>query len=147
MKKIIQLILIMTLLILGCQQEKEVELTYKEGISISDSWIRPGVKERNTAAFMRISNNSDIEDTLFAANSNLAKVVEIHETFSRENDLKGMRKVDFVIIPSRSVIELKPNGLHVKLIGLEKNLSSGNKEEITLNFKKAGSLKISAEVK
>ena len=79
MSKVIKLLLVFVLFASACQrEEKTVEIT-DEGIHISESWIRPGAKDRNTAVFMTITNNTDLEDTLFSAGSNLAKVVEIHE--------------------------------------------------------------------
>ena len=134
-------------LLLGCEKESKTDLTLNEGISISDTWIRPGVKDRNTAAFMKISNNSPYEDTLFTASSDLAKVVEIHETFTKENDMKGMRQIDYILLAPNSVTELKPMGLHIMLIGLNKNLTGGDQNIIELNFKRAGSLKVNAIVK
>ncbi|MDX1700029.1 MAG: copper chaperone PCu(A)C [Melioribacteraceae bacterium] len=131
----------------GCQKEEKKDISIKEGISIEDSWIRPGVQERNTAAFMKILNGTDFEDTLISASSDLAKVVEIHETFTRENDLKGMRQIDHIIIPPNSVTELKPNGLHIMLIGLEQDLRGGDEGQVTLWFKTAGERTINAKVK
>ena len=136
-----------TLFFIGCQQEQKIEQKNEDSISISDTWIRPGVKDRNTAAFMKIYNNTGMDDTLLTASSSLAKVVEIHETFTKENDMKGMRQVDFVEIPNNSVKELKPNGLHIMLIGLEKNLASGDSGKINLNFKSAGEIIINTKVR
>jgi copper(I)-binding protein len=132
---------------IGCNEKVIQKAGTGKGLSVSDTWIRPGLKDRNTAAFMNIANNTEFDDTLFAASSPLAKVVEIHETFTRENDLKGMRQVDFVVIPKNSVRGLKPSGLHIMLIGLEKNLTSGDSGKISLNFKTAGKLTLSAEIK
>ena len=140
-------ILLIMFVMIGCQKESKTDLTLNEGISITDTWIRPGVKDRNTAAFMKIANNTPNEDTLFSADSDLAKVVEIHETFTRENDMKGMRQIDYILLPPNSIIELKPMGLHVMLIGLMNDLRSGDEGVITLRFKTSGDKTISASVK
>ncbi len=102
---------------------KSKEITENSEISeksfvISSTWMRAGAQNRNSAAFMKITNNMDIDDTLFSVQSDLAKVTELHETYEKENDMMGMRHVDYLIIPSKSVVELKPGSFHIMLIGL-----------------------------
>lgn len=116
-------------------------------IQIRDAWIRVGAQGSNTALFFEVANNSDKPDTLLNAESNLAEVVEVHETFKRENDMMGMRKVNFVVIPPKSVIKFKPRDLHVMLIKLKKDLKLNQKGEATLVFKKAGRIKVEAIVR
>jgi copper(I)-binding protein len=64
--------------------------------------MRPGAMNRNTATFLNVTNNTDIDDTLLSVQSELAKVVELHETYEKEKDMMGMRHVDYIIIPKKS---------------------------------------------
>lgn len=145
MKTFITLLLAL-IFITSCKQNNNEEPTSDESFIISDSWIRPGTKNRNTAAFMKIVNNTDFDDTLFAVSSNLAKATEIHETFTAENDMMGMRHVDYVIIPKKSSMELKPGSFHIMLIGLNSDLDNGDSGKITLRFSKAGDVQLVSKI-
>ena len=134
-------------LISGCNTNKKLDIEVEEGIVLTDQWVRPGAKDRNTAAFLKIQNNSSEYDTLVSAGSGVAKVVEIHETYSRENDMKGMRHIEYIAIPAGSTVELKPGGYHIMLIGLENDLISDNEINLTLQFKNNGNFDIKAKVR
>jgi copper(I)-binding protein len=144
MKLISSLILILSITIVSCQQnENETEQTLNDkSVIITNTWMRTGVQNRNSAAFMKITNNTDIDDTLYSVSSDLAKVVEIHETYERENDMKGMRHVDYLIIPSKSFVELKPGSFHIMLIGLNEDLKLDFQAKIKLFFKRTGEVEV-----
>ncbi len=128
--------------ILGQNAEKN-----KSGVFINDAWIRVAASGSNTALFFEVVNNSGKPDTLFNAESSLSEVVEVHETFKRENDMMGMRKVKFVVIPPKSSVKFKPRDLHVMLIKLKKDLKPGDKGEAILIFKNSGRIKVEAVVR
>lgn len=138
----IYLILALVLTLVSCQQKENTNLINDEPIQISNTWMRAGTANRNTAAFITIKNNIDVDDTLFSVSSDLAKVVEIHETYTKENDIKGMRHVEYLVIPSRSIVELKPGSYHIMLIGLNKDLQKGELVKIKLYFKVNGEKEI-----
>jgi hypothetical protein len=119
----------------------------KSKIQINDPWIRVSAEGSNTALFFEVVNNSDKPDTLLAAESDLSEVVEVHETFKQENDMMGMRRVKFVVIPPKSSVKFKPRELHVMLIKLKKDLKENDKGEAVLIFKNAGRIKFSAVVR
>lgn len=144
--KNITILIVLTLFIYSCQNKSEYSAD-AQSLEITQAWMRPGVENRNTAAFMTIINNTKDNDTLFSASSDIAKVVELHETFTRENDLKGMRHVDFIPIPANSSVKLKPGSFHVMLIGLNSDLKKGDNKKIDLLFKRNNSISISLEVK
>lgn len=158
MRKVLTLIFITVLFISACQENKQSEeikdVEEKETFSlieqpfiISSPFMRAGAKNRNSAAFMKITNNMNVNDTLFSVNSDLAKVTEIHETYEAENDMMGMRKIDFLVIPKNSVVYLKPGSFHIMLIGLEKDLVKGDSGKITLEFKNSGKVELPLTVK
>lgn len=148
MKKISNIIL--TILVFtsfqACQKSDQADLGSEKKI-ISDTWMRPGVKNRNSAAFMKITNNTNSPDTLFSIKSDLAQLVELHETYVKEGDMKGMRHIELLPIPANSTVELKPGSYHVMLIGLNNDLNIGNSGKIELGFKIAGNLAVDVLVK
>lgn len=129
--------------VIAAQQNKN-QVTKME---VKEAWIRTSAQGSNTALFFEVVNNSEKPDTLLSAESNIAEVVEVHETFKRENDMMGMRKVNFVVIPPKSTVKFKPRDLHVMLIKLKKDMKLNDKGEATLVFKNAGKIKIDAVVR
>ncbi len=109
-------------------------------LTVSDAWARPGMKGGNSAAYFVINNDSDKPDTLYGADvkEDIAKRVEIHETYDAGNGKMGMRHVPFIVIPPKSKVEFKPGGYHVMLIGLKETLSEGKTFTLILRFKRAG---------
>lgn len=148
MVKIVKIVIFMLVLItiVSCQKNEKNDVI-KDEIVISESWMRPGVQNRNSAAFMKITNNTNSPDTLISVSSDLAKKVELHETFEKENDMKGMRHIEMLPIPANSTIELKPGSYHIMLIGLNNDLKVGDPGKIELNFKVAGSFVVDATVR
>lgn len=143
MQKAILILLVFSFILVGCRvNDKANAITNQEDIIITDVWIRPGSANRNTGLFLTINNNSSITDTLYKAESDLAQVVEIHETYKKENDMMGMRHIDFLVIPKKSTVELKPGSFHIMLIGLNKDLNEGETGNVKLFFKVKGEISI-----
>ena len=155
--KLFLTIVITCLVFSSCQENKtqsakqhETETSKhisEKPVLVSNQWMRPGSKNRNTAAFMSITNNMEVDDTLYSVESNLAKVVELHESYEKENDMMGMRHVDFIVIPSKSTVELKPGSFHIMLIGLNNDLVKGNEGILIANFKKNGKVELPLSVR
>ena len=116
---------------------------FANDIVISDAYVRavpPNVQ--NSASFMKITNNSNKTISLLSANSNIAKNVELHE-HTMSNGMMKMQQVKDIKIPGNSTVELKPGGLHVMLLGLNKKIKPNETVDyITLNFSDKTSLKI-----
>jgi hypothetical protein len=151
MKDLLLLIILSATFLNSCEDKKAPEQNTATELSnkpivVSDAWIRPGAMNRNSAAFFKITNNTGIEDTLYEVKSDLAKVVQIHETFDKGNDMKGMRHIEQLIIPAKSSIELKPGSFHIMLIGLNQDLKNGDTGKLTLNFKVNGNVELDVKV-
>lgn len=157
MNKILKIfaILLLTLFFLSCgdnsdkkdQAVEENEKISAAELTIENPWIRPGTQNRNTALFLIINNQTDNADTLYDVESDVAQVVEVHESYKTEDDMMGMRHIEFLEIPSNSKVELKPRSYHVMLIGLNEDLAPGAERSFVLKFKNAGEIKIAAAVK
>lgn len=114
-------------------------------ITISDLSARATTE--NGAVYMKLTNNSQSDDALISAKTDVAKTVELHETTMGEGDMMQMRPVINIPIPAGDSVTLQPGGLHVMLIGMQKQLAPGDKINLTLTFEKAGSQTVEAEVK
>ncbi|MEW6194154.1 MAG: copper chaperone PCu(A)C [Bacteroidota bacterium] len=118
----------------------------KSKIQIHDPWIRPAAEGSNTALFFVVENKSDKPDTIYAAESTLSEVVEVHEMF-KKGDMMGMHEVEFVAVPAHSKVEFKPRDIHVMLIKTKKDIKLGEEGEAVLLFKNAGAIKVKATVR
>ena len=118
----------------------------KDELIIKDEWLRPNAAGMTTALYFNIENPGEHADTLFKVDFEFAARVEIHETYEKE-EMMGMRKVENIIIEAGNSFSLKPGEHHIMLIKLKKDIIDGKQEEFTLHFKKAGKIKITAEVK
>ncbi|MHB8906796.1 MAG: copper chaperone PCu(A)C [Melioribacteraceae bacterium] len=116
-------------------------------ITIKDVWARPGAKNANSALYFVVQNNGSKADTILGAKSKYAEIVEVHESFKRDNDRMGMRQVKFVAVAANSKLEFKPGGFHVMLINLLKDVKAGTSLDATINFKFAGKIKVKAVVR
>lgn len=102
-------------------------------------------KQANGAAYLQLSAKSD--DVLLSASAPVASRVEIH-TMSMEGDVMKMRSLEQLEVKGGETIAMQPGaGVHIMLMGLKQPLKSGESFPLTLNFRKAGKLKVDVRVK
>ena len=118
----------------------------KDKIDIQNAWLRTSGEGMNTAMFFDAVNNTDKPDTLYKVESNLAELVQMHETYTK-GDMMGMREVKNVVIKPHSTFKFKPGEHHIMFIKLKRDLKEGEKIKVTLYFKTAGKMKVEVPVK
>jgi len=160
MKKYFSIVLLGTVVFFcGCQKEQnenqkkgtpeekiETAITI-DSLAVVDAWIRPAAKGSNSALFFEIINGADFPDTIYSVKSDLAAVVEVHESYQNPDGTMGMRQVNFVEIVSKSRFFFKPKSFHIMLIILNHDLKQDETYEASLFFKRKGEVKIKAIVK
>jgi len=118
-----------------------------DGIEVQGAYVRavpPG--QGNSAAFMSLTNRTDADHTLVAAESAASQVVELH-THLKEEGMMKMRRVDRIELPSGETVKLEPGGLHLMLIDLTQQLSPGEDVEMTLVYEDGSRTSLTAPVK
>ena len=115
-------------------------------IKIENAWMRIANKGMNTALYFDINNLTSKDYELVDVSSDIAKVVQVHETYKQGDNL-GMRKVESITIKGKTIFHLAPGGFHIMVIRLKENLRAGDKKEFTLTFRNHGKIKIIAVVK
>jgi copper(I)-binding protein len=100
----------------------------------------------NSAAFMNIHNNSNEKVEIVAAESTASKVAELH-THTMIDGKMAMRQIPSIEIPANSMVELKPGGLHVMLLGLNQPLIEDTTTEITLILESGEKITLTPKVK
>lgn len=118
-------------------------------VSVSEPWVRGVVPGQTaTGAFMRLTAATD--ETLVAAASPVAKVVEIHQ-MTMDGGVMRMAAIDKLALPAGKTVELKPGGYHVMLMGLTAPLKDGDTVPLTLTVVdgagKAQQVKVRATVR
>lgn len=104
-------------------------------ISITDPYAKatpPNAK--NSAAFLTIQNDGSKDAELILATNSVTPITELH-THINENGMKKMIQIPSIKIPAKSKVELKPGGLHIMLIGLNKQLNPDDNIDLNLTFK------------
>ena len=107
-------------------------------IRIENAWLQavPPVAEA-TAAYMRIRNLSQSPLKLIGASSPMATKIEPmittrHDRNGRE--IMGMESVENLEIPPGGVLELKPGGNHLMIMGLSFHPKEGERVKLTVRF-------------
>jgi len=121
--------------------------SYKQGdISIGHIWARATPTGATTAAiYVPLLNNGKETDSLIGASSELASKIEIHQD-TNDNGIMKMQKLDAVTLEPNKPVSLRPNGTHLMVFGLKQQLKEGGMFPLTLQFEKAGSIKVEAMI-
>lgn len=112
----------------------------------TDAAMAGGEGGSNGAMYLTISNSGDTPDRLVKASGDIAKSIELH-TVIKNGDVMQMRPVEAIDVPAKGSVKLMPGSFHVMLIGLNRELKLGDTFDITLQFEKAGPIKVQATVK
>jgi copper(I)-binding protein len=114
---------------------------------ITQAWSRatPGGAKIG-GAFLTIENTGAVADRLIGGSGDVSARVEVHE-MATNNGVMTMRPLDkgLVIEPGKTV-KLAPGGYHLMMFDLKEPLKQGDKMPITLEFERAGRVKIAFDV-
>ena len=116
-------------------------------VEIDGAYARASIPNvPNSAAFFVIKNNSDKDIAITSANSDVAEKNELH-THIKENKMMKMMKIEKLVVPAKSSLELKSGGDHVMLMGLKKELKAGDEINLELSFSDGDKKNIKVPVK
>ena len=114
-------------------------------VTVTDAWVRATVaQQKGTGAFMRILSAKDAK--LVEVKSPVAKIAEVHEMSMVDNVMR-MRPISSLALPAGKVVELKPNGYHVMLMGLNGQIKDGDLIPITLTIEGADAKREVVDIK
>lgn len=98
------------------------------------------------AAYLKIRNTSLAPEKLLSATISVADRVEIHD-MSEKDGVMTMRQLEGGLeIPPSGVVELKPGGMHMMLMGLKGPLTAGDTITAKLKFQNAGEAEVKFDV-
>ncbi len=112
-------------------------------LEIKSIWARAMLPGQPTGAgYLTVTNSGAEADRLISASSPAAGRVQIH-SMKMKNGIMEMRPVAGGLeIPAGGKIELKPGSFHIMFMDLGKRLEKGGVVPLTLEFQKAGKVKI-----
>jgi copper(I)-binding protein len=117
-------------------------------ISIEDAYARAaGATAVAGAAFFVIHNTGDEDDRLVAAESDIAKRVELHTHIAGDDGVMKMVEVpEGFPVPAGGMHMLQRGGDHVMFMGLNAPLEQGDTVNVTLVFEQAGRIDVAIPV-
>jgi copper(I)-binding protein len=115
-------------------------------IEVADAWARPPIgQNRNTTAYLTLTNRGAEPDRLLKASTPAAGKAELHTTM-RDGDVMRMREVNTVELKPGAAVKFSPGGLHVMLLDM-KPVKAGESFTLTLEFEKAGKQDVTVAVR
>jgi periplasmic copper chaperone A len=107
-------------------------------ITVENAWLQavPPVADA-TAAYMRIRNLGQSPLKLIGASSPIATKIEPMITTRRQRsgqEILGMESVENLEIAPGGILELKPGGNHLMIMGLTSHPKEGEQVKLTLRF-------------
>ena len=114
---------------------------------ITQAWSRatPG-GAKVAGGYLTIENKGTAPDRLIGGAGDVTDRIEVHE-MTTDNGVMTMRALDtgLVIEPGKTV-KLAPGGYHLMMFDLKSPLKRGDRVSVTLEFEKAGKVKVSFDV-
>lgn len=133
-------------------------------IAVREAWTRPAKAAQgtitgapqnpasamtggsNSVVYLTIANGGDGADKLTGVQSAVAGAVELHRMEIKGN-VATMRQVNAIEIPKGGEVRLDPNGYHLILVNVRRDLNVGDTVDLTLTFEHAGAIEVSAQVR
>lgn len=134
------------LLFSGCGDDPKKNPPQKSESDKIQNWARPSVQGQMSGAYFIYKNPLSIADTLISVYSPQAMMTQIHESYTTEDGLAGMREKAEIIVQAKQNITLKQGGLHVMLMNLKTDLQEPDSVTISLIFKQAGKVDLTLPV-
>lgn len=114
-------------------------------LQVTDVWARPGLAGGTSAVYCVVENETAWTDTLLSASSEIASAVELHMTTMQDGNMQMLPQSEVPIPSGKTGFE--PGGLHVMLIGLNRDLDPGDTFTVTLDFATAGEMPLEVMVR
>lgn len=116
-------------------------------IHVTDPWARATPPGAPVAGGFLTLSNAGGPDRLVAASADVSEAVELH-TMRMDGDVMRMQRLEHGIeLPAGGTVVLRPGSLHVMFIGLKSPLKPDTHFPLTLQFERAGSIRVDMVVR
>jgi copper(I)-binding protein len=100
---------------------------------------------KSGAAYVTVMNHGAKADRLLSVMTPVASHADVHKTVM-EGEIMKMEPAGVIDIPAMGMLEMKPGGLHIMMMGLKAPLKEGSEIDVTLVFETAGEVKVKVPV-
>lgn len=114
---------------------------------VRDAQFRPAITGSTTAGYFMVDNGTRDTVVVDSITTTVTPVAELHETTIDSAGVARMRAVEALVVPPRSVVTLRPGGLHLMLMNVAEPLEVGQRIPLTLWLRGGSTLVTSAVVK
>lgn len=114
-------------------------------ITVRDVWSRATPPGTAVGVAYLVIDNHGASDRLLGASSPIAKRTQLHVT-TIEHGIVNMTRLNAVEIKSGTTVAFAPGGRHIMLMGLKRPLKKGDTFPLTLRFRGAGAVHVTAHV-
>jgi len=105
-----------------------------------------GGGDKTSAAYMVIHNKASKDDQLLSVSGDIPAMYELHESIVENDIAKMIPHPEGFPVPAGGMLELKPGGKHVMIMGLKDDLVAGQSIKLTLKFKSGTTIDVVAPV-
>lgn len=119
--------------------------SFADGIEVSDAYARSS-NAMAGAAFMDVTNTTDMDDRLLAVASDVAARVELHTHLEQDGVMRMIHVEEGFEVPAGEAIHLMRGGKHVMFMGLNTTFNQGDMVTVTLIFEHAGEVVVEIPV-
>jgi periplasmic copper chaperone A len=126
MKKFFVLVLTGVILLSSCGVVEDIE--------VHNAWVRPTAQGENAAVYLELHNHTSADDELVGVSSNVADVIEIHES-KMDGDVMQMNMLSSLPLAAGEEVTFSPGELHLMLVNIKQEFILGEHIEIILHFK------------
>jgi copper(I)-binding protein len=118
----------------------------KSALVIGHAWARPVAAGRPVAAaYLSITNNGRVAETLTGASTPQAGSVQVHQTTWSEG-MARMRPLQELVIEPGQTVRIEPGGIHLMLMDLKGPLLAGTTVPLILTFRVSGDITVSLNI-
>ena len=115
-------------------------------IVVEKKWARATPKMAVTGgAYLTVTNRGPGEDRVLNVTSPVAEKIQFH-AMTVDNDVAKMTRLLAIELPPGVPVVFKPGGIHMMLLGLNRQLKEGETVPLILTFEKAEAIELDAQV-
>jgi copper(I)-binding protein len=116
-------------------------------VVVRDAWVRPPAPSKDeTALYLTIENKTGAPRAIVSVMSDQAKMGEMHKEMM-DGKMMKMMQLQKIEVPANGTTVLKPNDLHIMLMGLKTKPAVGDIVSGTLKLDDGTMVPFKAEVR
>jgi hypothetical protein len=116
-------------------------------VVVRDAWVRPPAPSKDeTALYMTIENKSGTPRAVVSVMAEPAKMAEMHKEMM-DGKMMKMTQLQKIDVPANGTAVLKPNDMHIMLMGLKTKPAVGETVSGTLKLDDGTMVPFKAEVR